>query len=143
LLSVEQSYTKEAFFISKNYVVSCSPEKRWIHCRERCFQTDCLLFKKERICQAHYSLNYLALILTAVSLDFGTRSNHKTRHFVTQNLNQNHGKKFLLRQQKLGTTNIFFVAATKNFAAATKSFVVRTKHFVVVTKYFCYPYFSK
>ena len=44
---------------------------------------------------------------------------------------------------KLGTTNIFFVAATKNFAAATKRFVDTTKHFVVVTKYFCYPYFNK
>jgi len=37
---------------------------------------------------------------------------------------------------KLGTTNEFFVASTKNFAAATK-------HFVAVTKYFCYPYFNK
>jgi len=44
---------------------------------------------------------------------------------------------------KLGTTNNFFVAATKYFAAATKRFVDRTKHFVVVTKYFCYPYFKK
>jgi len=44
---------------------------------------------------------------------------------------------------KLGTTNIFFVAATKNLAAATKRFVDRTKHFVFVTKYFCYPYFNK
>jgi len=44
---------------------------------------------------------------------------------------------------ELGTTNNFFVAATKNFAAATKRFVDRTKHFVVVTKYFCYPYFNK
>jgi len=44
---------------------------------------------------------------------------------------------------KSGTTNKFFVAATKNFAAATKRFVDRTKHFVVVTKYFCYPYFNK
>jgi len=43
---------------------------------------------------------------------------------------------------KLGTTNNFFVPATKNFAAATKRFVDRTKHFVV-TKYFCYPYFKK
>ena len=43
---------------------------------------------------------------------------------------------------KLGTTNKFFVAATKTFAAATKRFVDRTKHFVVVTKYF-YPYFNK
>jgi len=33
---------------------------------------------------------------------------------------------------KLGTANIFFVAATKNFAAATKRFVDRTKHFVVL-----------
>jgi len=44
---------------------------------------------------------------------------------------------------KLGTTNNFFVAATKNFAAVTKCFVDRTKHFVVATKYFCYPYFNK
>jgi len=44
---------------------------------------------------------------------------------------------------QLGTTKIFFVAATKNFAAATKRFVDRTQHFVVVTKYFCYPYFNK
>jgi len=44
---------------------------------------------------------------------------------------------------KLGTTNIFFVAATKNFPAATRRLVDRTKHFVVVTKYFYYPYFKK
>jgi len=44
---------------------------------------------------------------------------------------------------KLGTTNTFFVAATKNFAAAAKHFVHRTKHLVVVTKYFCYSYFNK
>jgi len=44
---------------------------------------------------------------------------------------------------KLGTTNEFFVASTKNFAAAIKRFVDRTRHFVVVTKYFCYPYFNK
>jgi len=43
---------------------------------------------------------------------------------------------------KLGTTNIFFVAATKNLAAATKPFVDRTNHFDV-TKYCCYPYFNK
>ena len=36
---------------------------------------------------------------------------------------------------KSGTTNNFFVAATKNFAVATKRFVDRTEHFVV-TKYF-------
>jgi len=40
---------------------------------------------------------------------------------------------------KLGTTNKFFVAATKNFAAATKRFVDGTKHYVVVTKYFVVP----
>jgi len=34
---------------------------------------------------------------------------------------------------KLGTTNDFFIASTKNFAAAIKRFVDRTKHFVVVT----------
>jgi len=44
---------------------------------------------------------------------------------------------------KLGATNEFFVASTKNFAAAAKRFVDRTKHFVVVTKYFRYPYFNK
>jgi len=44
---------------------------------------------------------------------------------------------------KLGTTNNFFVAATKIFDAATIRFIDRTKHFVVVTKYFCYPYFNK
>ena len=54
-----------------------------------------------------------------------------------------HGKKCFVTATKLGTTNIFFVAATKNFAAATKRFVDRTKHFVVVTKYLCYPYFNQ
>jgi len=44
---------------------------------------------------------------------------------------------------KLGTTNKFFVAATKNFAAATKRFLDKTKHFVVATKFYCYPYFNK
>jgi len=44
---------------------------------------------------------------------------------------------------KLGITNEFFVASTKNFAAKTKRFVDRTKQFVVVTKYFCYPYVNK
>jgi len=55
-----------------------------------------------------------------------------------------HGKKNgYVTATKLGTTNKYFVAATKNFAAATKRFVDRTKHFVVVTKCFCYPYFNK
>jgi len=53
-----------------------------------------------------------------------------------------HGKNGFVTATKLGTTNKFFVAATKNFAAATKRFVDRTKH-LVVTKYFCYPYFNK
>jgi len=44
---------------------------------------------------------------------------------------------------KLGATNEFFVASTKNFAVATKRFVDSAKHFVAVTKYFCYPYFNK
>jgi len=35
---------------------------------------------------------------------------------------QSHGKKWFVTATKLGTTNIFFVAATKNFAAATKRF---------------------
>ena len=54
-----------------------------------------------------------------------------------------HGKNGFVTATKLGTSNNFFVAATKNFAAATKRFVDRTKHFVVVTKYFCYPYLKK
>jgi len=54
-----------------------------------------------------------------------------------------HGKNDFVPATKLGTTNIFFAAASKNFAAATKRFVGRTKHFVVLTKCFCYPYFNK
>jgi len=54
-----------------------------------------------------------------------------------------HGKNGFVTATILGTTNKFFVAATKNFAATTKRFVDRTKHFVVVTKYFCYPNFNK
>jgi len=50
-----------------------------------------------------------------------------------------HGKNGFVTATKLGTTNNFFVAATKNFATATKRFVYRTKHFVVVTKYFVIP----
>jgi len=53
-----------------------------------------------------------------------------------------HEKNGFVTAAKLGTTNKFFVAATKNFAAATIRFVDRTKQFVV-TKYFCYPYFNK
>jgi len=56
--------------------------------------------------------------------------------------NNTHGKNGFVTATKLGTTNIFFVAATENFAAATKRFVGRTKHFVVVTKYFCYSCFK-
>jgi len=52
------------------------------------------------------------------------------------------GKNGFVTATKLGSTNKYFVAATKNFAAATKRFVHRAKHFVV-TKYFCYPYFNK
>jgi len=44
-------------------------------------------------------------------------------------------KKCFVTATKLGTTNNFFVAATKNLAAATKRFVV--------TKYFSYPYYFK
>ena len=56
---------------------------------------------------------------------------------------EDHGKNGFVTATKLGTTNNFFVSATKNFTAATKRFVERTKHFVVVTKYFCYLYFNK
>jgi len=41
------------------------------------------------------------------------------------------GKNGFVTATKLGTTYIFFVAATKNFDAATKRFVDRTNHFVV------------
>jgi len=54
-----------------------------------------------------------------------------------------HGDNGFVTATKSGTTNTFFVAATKNFAAATKCYVDRTKHFVVVTKYFCYSFFNK
>jgi len=53
-----------------------------------------------------------------------------------------HGKNGFVTATKVGTTDNFFVAATKHFAAATKRFVDRSKHFVVVTKCFCYPYFN-
>jgi len=46
------------------------------------------------------------------------------------------GKNGFVTATKLGTTNEYFVASTKNFAAATK-------HFLVVTKCFRYPYFNK
>ena len=52
-------------------------------------------------------------------------------------------KKYFVTATKVGTTNNFFVAATKTFAAATKRFVGRTKHFDVVTKYFCHLNFNK
>jgi len=42
------------------------------------------------------------------------------------------GKNGFVTATKLGTTNEFFVALTKNFAAATKRFVDRTKHLVAV-----------
>jgi len=44
-----------------------------------------------------------------------------------------HGKNDFVTATKLGTTNNFFVAATKKFAAATKRFVDETKNFAVVT----------
>jgi len=50
-----------------------------------------------------------------------------------------HGKNGFVTATKLGTTNNFFVAATKNFTAATKRFVHRTKHLVVVTNMFVIP----
>jgi len=53
-----------------------------------------------------------------------------------------HAKNGFVTATKLGTTDKFFVAATKNFATATKRFVDRTKHLVVVTNFF-YPYFNK
>jgi len=53
------------------------------------------------------------------------------------------GKNGFVTAAILGTTNNYFVAATKNFAAKTKRFVDRTKRLVVVTYFFCYPYFNK
>jgi len=54
----------------------------------------------------------------------------------------NNGKNGFVAATKLGTTNKFFVAATKTFAAATKRLVDRTKSFAVVTKCF-YHCFNK
>ena len=44
-----------------------------------------------------------------------------------------HGKNGFVTATKLGTTNEFSVASTKNFAAATKRFVDSAKHVVVLT----------
>jgi len=44
------------------------------------------------------------------------------------------GKNAFVTATKLGTTNKFFVVATKNFAAATKRFVDRTKLFFCCNK---------
>jgi len=41
------------------------------------------------------------------------------------------GKNGFVTATKLGTTNEFFVASTKNFAAATKRFLDRIKHFLL------------
>jgi len=70
--------------------------------------------------------------------DSGTRLIWKAPSGATSNTEKNG----FVSATQLGTTNIFFVAATKNFAGATKCFVDRTKHFVVVTKYL-YPHFNK
>jgi len=65
--------------------------------------------------------------------------NHLTRLYKQNFFTEKNG---FVTATKLGTTNEFFVASTKNFAAATKRCVDRTKYFVVVTKYFGYPYFT-
>jgi len=62
---------------------------------------------------------------------------------LLESVRYSHGKNGFATATKLGTTNSFFLAATKTFAAATKRFVDRAKHFVVATKYFRYPYFDK
>ena len=69
-----------------------------------------LFFVEEKYLWDHFLIIIFEFILTAFSY---TEKNG----FVTAT--------------KLGTTNNFFVAATKNFAAATKRFVDKTKHFVV------------
>ena len=78
----------------------------------------------------------------ALNLVFYLTSPFTQVNFTVAKPSEVHGKKCFVTATKLGTTNIFFVAATKNFAAATKRFVHRSKLFVV-TKYFCYPYFNK
>jgi len=67
----------------------------------------------------------------------------KTIDFDEGVFGMDYGKNGFVTATKLGTTNEFFVASTKNFAAVTERFVDRIKPFVVVTKYFCYPYFNK
>jgi len=70
---------------------------------------------------------------------FGLKSQNQNYFAVifllTYNITEKNG---FVTATKLGTTNEFFVASTKNFAAATTRFVDKTKHFVAVTIYFCY-----
>ena len=89
------------------------------------------------------------LVKTATLLktrsDATPRSRHEKRtprHYKDSSSNVRFSKNGCVTATKSGTTDIIFVAATKNFAAATKRSVDRTKHFVV-TKYFCYPYINK
>jgi len=82
-------------------------------------------------------------LLTPPPLFLSTDSPRRTfniRPQAPQTCNTTRKKNGFVTATKLGTTNEFFVASTKNFAAATKRFVDRTKYFVV-TKHFCYPYF--
>jgi len=83
------------------------------------------------------------LYLAALSLRSARRRKVKQVAKICKGNREFTEKNGFVTATKLGTTNEFFVAATKNFAATTKRFVDRTKHFVVVTKYFCYPYFNK
>jgi len=43
---------------------------------------------------------------------------------------------------KLGTTNKFFVAATKNFPQQPNVLLIEPNILLLLTKYFCYPYFD-
>jgi len=47
-------------------------------------------------------------------------------HLLALKQKCSHGKNGFVTATKLGTTDKFFVAATKNLAAATKRFVERT-----------------
>jgi len=72
--------------------------------------------------------------LSGAIVERGTRYHDLGNLWVTKPYavsSQAHRKNGFITATKLGTTNNFFVAATKNFAAATIRFVDRTKHFVI------------
>jgi len=75
--------------------------------------------------QFFYDTNLSGVTIVLVAFALSLRINPKSLH-LCEGLTEKNG---FVTATKLGTTNKFFVAATKNFAAATKRFVVVTKYF--------------